>query len=98
APGTVVFADDSGKEYEVWKDGHNRLRIEQAPGEIAGYLHLETGSITGAFAERGIDSLPTEDIYPPGTAPVNVELGDHIADVGTRKENNYHLHMGVNGA
>jgi murein DD-endopeptidase MepM/ murein hydrolase activator NlpD len=77
--GEVVDAFDEGGGANL--DAPNVLDIEMAPDEIAGYMHLRTGSITSVLGAS-----------PKGKT---VSRGQHIGSAGTRKQHNCHLHFGV---
>ena len=65
--------------YEAeFKDGKNYLRISAAPAEEVSYLHLRTSSVADAGLEAGDQ----------------VQSGQLVARVGTRKADNCHLHFG----
>ena len=65
-------------------DGRDYIRVLEAPGQIAVYLHTQIGSITDAMDDLG------QFLYPFG-----VGQGDRIARIGTRCENNCHVHTSV---
>jgi len=68
-------------------DAQNKIGILEAPGESAGYLHLQTHSIDDAMDDLGFLLIP-----------FGVGQGDQIGRVGTRCSNNCHLHTAVGTA
>jgi hypothetical protein len=82
APGLVTRSVDGGDTNLSdgnSKDGPNELHVQQAPGEIAVYMHVQTGSVTELGWTTG-KSIPT---------------GAKLGEVGTQGPDNCHLHTGV---
>ena len=68
-------------------DGQNFIRLTEAPGQKAVYMHLQTGSINAA-----LDNL---NLF---FAPFGINAGEQVGAVGTRCANNCHLHTAVSSA
>jgi murein DD-endopeptidase MepM/ murein hydrolase activator NlpD len=78
--GTVQQATDAGGGPTAL-DGPNVMNIQMAEGELATYMHVQTGSIT--------------DILGPNPVGKPVNQGQHIARAGTRGQHNCHLHFAL---
>jgi Concanavalin A-like lectin/glucanases superfamily len=73
-------------------DGYNSILIQHLPTEISTFLHVQTGSVSAAFAENGYLFNPAS----PGAPSLAVGAHQHVANIGTRSAPgaalNYHLH------